>query len=356
MRTGGQGPTTRNRSAAEGKPRQGLEASREGPATVQREQQLGGATGAGRRRATEPRAGRSRSSSGTPRAQVRLTGVAVVAVGIDVGLLTGKGLDLVALDDSRQIVDTRSHIRDVEDIVRAVDALRPAVVCIDSPSQWVDAGTRRPAERELRRRGINLYATPSEERVRKFHHWMRDGMTVYAALASRYPRYTGGDVQGTAAEYYPHAACVVLAGHVPAFSDKVTVRRRLLAEHGVNEAAMHGPDQVDAALGALTGLIALEGGHCWVGEGTDAMLLPTRELLDRYARADAPEQPQQRMPATDARDRPNTDGCKATTPRPPQRAAGLREQEQPDCVTWNGDAGKRPRPVRLRAHLWSVRP
>ncbi len=225
-----------------------------------------------------------------PCAVVRLAVMAIVAVGIDVGLLTGKGLDLVALDDSRQIVDRRTHIRDVADVVRAVEALRPAVVCIDSPSQWVDAGTRRPAERELRRRGINLYATPPADRVRNFHHWMRDGMTVYAALGSRYPRYTGGDVQGSAAEYYPHAACVVLAGHVPALRDKVTVRRRLLAEHGVNEAALRGPDQVDAALGALTGLIALEGGHCWVGEGSDAMLLPTRQLLDRFARADAPEQ------------------------------------------------------------------
>ncbi len=89
----------------------------------------------------------------------------------------------------------------------------------------------------------------------------------------------------------------MLAGHVPAFRDKVKVRRRLLADYGVGQAAMRGPDQVDAALGALTGLIALEGGHSWVGEGTDAMLLPTRELPDRYARADAPER-RQRIPAT----------------------------------------------------------
>ncbi len=43
--------------------------------------------------------------------------MSLVAVGIDVGLLTGKGLDVVALDDSRRVVDTRNHIRDVADIV-----------------------------------------------------------------------------------------------------------------------------------------------------------------------------------------------------------------------------------------------
>ncbi|WP_336852511.1 DUF429 domain-containing protein [Sinomonas albida] len=212
------------------------------------------------------------------------------AIGIDVGLLSGKGLDLVALDASRQILSRVRHIRSLDQLRHVVEALEPEVVCVDSPSQWADPGTRRPAELDLGRRGIHLYATPSEDRAGPFHRWMLDGFRVFAALAPAYPRYIGGDVRGTAAEYFPHASAVALAGRIGDFADKVQSRRQLLAEHGVDESALSGGDQVDAALGALTGLLALEGQHSWVGEGTDAMLLPVRELPERFqrARADRP--------------------------------------------------------------------
>ncbi len=91
---------------------------------------------------------------------------------------------------------------------------------------------------------------------------------------------------GWAAEYFPHASAVAFAGHIGALADKVNFRRGFLARHGVNAGGLVGLDQVDAALGALTGLIGLAEGHTWVGEGTDAMLLPARELPVRFARAD----------------------------------------------------------------------
>ncbi len=210
-----------------------------------------------------------------------------VAVGIDVGLLDGKGLDLVALDGSRQIRHAVPHLRDLNELIRIVETLAPEVVCIDSPSQWAEPGTRRPAELDLARRGINLYATPSADRARPFHRWMHDGFSVYAALAHMYPRYTGGDVRGKAAEYFPHASVVALNGRIGEFAEKIPIRRQLLAEQGVDERALTGADQVDAALGALTGLIALVGRHSWVGEGTDAMLLPVQQLSAQYLRAPA---------------------------------------------------------------------
>ncbi|GHG50108.1 hypothetical protein GCM10012320_18410 [Sinomonas cellulolyticus] len=209
------------------------------------------------------------------------------AIGIDVALIGGRGHDLVALDSSRRIVESIRHIRDLGLLKRTVDALAPDVVCIDSPSQWAERGVRRPAELDLTRRGINLYATPSEDRVRQFHLWMRDGMAVYAALADDYPRYTGGSVLWTAAEFYPHASAVALAGHIGEFTDKVRFRRQVLATQGIKESELAGADLVDAAVGALTGLIALEGAHTWVGEDRDAMLIPVRELHDRYERVPA---------------------------------------------------------------------
>ena len=60
------------------------------------------------------------------------------------------------------------------------------------------------------------------------------------------------------------------------------------AEHGVDASELIGPDQVDAALRALTGLIALEGGqHPWVGEGSDTMLLPLSVLPEKFHRGRA---------------------------------------------------------------------
>lgn len=168
------------------------------------------------------------------------------AVGIDIGLIDGKGHDLVALDESRRIIQSIRHIRDLGQLARTVEALAPDVVCIDSPSQWADTGMRRPAELDLARRGINLYATPSEDRVRPFHFWMRDGFSVYAALAQKYPRYTDGDVRGRAAEYFPHASAVALRRGMGALADKVQLRRQLLAEHEVDESVLIGADQVDA--------------------------------------------------------------------------------------------------------------
>ncbi|WP_457974587.1 DUF429 domain-containing protein [Arthrobacter sp. D1-17] len=210
-----------------------------------------------------------------------------VAVGIDVGLLDGKGLDPVALDASRRIRQAVPHLRDLDELVRVVETHAPEVVCIDSPSQWAEPGTRCPAELDLARRGINLYATPPADRASPFHRWMQDGFSVYAALAHAYPRYTGGDVHGKAAEYFPHASAVALNGRIGALAEKIPIRRQLLAEQGIDERVLIGADQVDAALGALTGLIALEGRHSWVGEGTDAMLLPVQELRARYLRAPA---------------------------------------------------------------------
>lgn len=209
------------------------------------------------------------------------------AVGIDVGLLEGRGLDLVALDASRRILKCVRHVRSLDMLTRIVEDLDPDVVCIDSPSQWAYPGTRRPAERDLTRRGINLYTTPSEDQAGPFHLWMQDGFSVFEALSPIYPRYTGGDVRGKAAEYYPHASAVALMGRIGDFADKIQSRRQLLEEQGIDGSALVGGDQVDAALGALTGLIALEGRHSWVGQGKDAMLLPVPELPQRFERVPA---------------------------------------------------------------------
>lgn len=207
-----------------------------------------------------------------------------IAVGVDIAEAR-KGLDLIAIDSQLLLVAVQSRLT-VEDVVRLVTEIRPAVVCIDSPAQWSTSGNSRQAERELSRVGINAFRTPAEDRAGPFHAWMRVGFELYDALAHRYPRYRGGNVVQTAAEYFPHASAAILAGRIHARKDKPAFRRQVLEDNNVATASLATVDQLDAALGALTGHIALAGGHSWVGDPDEgALLLPDGIPTARLPRA-----------------------------------------------------------------------
>jgi hypothetical protein len=197
-----------------------------------------------------------------------------LAVGLDVALAR-KGLDLVALDTRRQVVMSAGRLSVAEAVRLVLEDLRPCIVCIDSPAQWSTSGRRREAERALSTLGINSMPTPPESAATKHHDWMRVGFSMYDRLVPRYPRYRGGLAEDTAAEYFPHASAVLLSGHIGALRDKLHFRRAVLANHGVDLALLPTVDRVDAALGALTGLVALDHGHSWVGDANEgALLLP----------------------------------------------------------------------------------
>ncbi len=210
------------------------------------------------------------------------------ALGVDVGV--AKGLDAVVLRDDRSVVRTERRL--------PVDALHglirdsvPGVVAIDSPPGWAGVGKRRrDTEREMRAVGIISFATPSEERgVRnRFYEWMTVGFKAFeVAAASGYPRYRQGSVQGTAIEVFPHATAVTLAGRLgPPRHARVRWRRDILMKEGVEADRLVGPDQVDAALAALTGLFALDGMFNAPGDPDEGVIVvPVQSLVSpRYLR------------------------------------------------------------------------
>jgi predicted nuclease with RNAse H fold len=210
-----------------------------------------------------------------------------VSVGIDVAE-PRKGLDLIALDRDRTIVVSGRQMA-VDEAVSMTLALHPAIVCIDSPSGWSTSGHSRLAERELSRLGIQSYRTGADPGDHPFYRWMRVGFEVFAGLAPAYPRYRGGDAEGTAAEVFPHATACLLAGRLrPHGTPKHAFRRQILRAAGVAEADLTSPDQVDAALGALTGVIALENAHSAVGDPDEGViLLPVARLPDIRLRVPA---------------------------------------------------------------------
>jgi predicted nuclease with RNAse H fold len=205
----------------------------------------------------------------------------VRALGIDVGVR--KRFDLVLLDAERQPVERRRRVEpaDLDELIRA---WRPDVVAIDAPPQWGrHAGGSRLTERELRRFGIQSFGTPSDARKAEnsFYEWMTVGFAAYEAAARRgYPRYSRGRVKGTAMEVFPHASAVVLRGCLPQRdAKKRAFRTEVLLKQRVSLDGLRSMDQLDAALAALTGLLALDGLCFAPGDPKEGVIvLPARSL------------------------------------------------------------------------------
>jgi predicted nuclease with RNAse H fold len=220
--------------------------------------------------------------------------VSVRTLGIDVAVR--RGLDVVILNGDRAIVDTRRRVT-TDEIAALVGEVEPAVVAIDAPPAWASSGRSRLTERELRLFGLQCFNTPSDKRMadHPFYEWMSVGFTVYERIAEGYPRFRGtGSVHGTAIEVFPHASAVVLAGCLPpAGVSKQRFRREVLADSGVDAHALRSIDQVDAALAALTGLLALARRFSAPGDPREGQIvLPSASLPARpYRRGRPPATP-----------------------------------------------------------------
>jgi predicted nuclease with RNAse H fold len=202
----------------------------------------------------------------------------VLAVGIDVAE-GPKGLDLVALDRERQVVASAGRLT-VKEAVRLTFEASPLLVCVDSPSQWSTSGRSRSSERELARRGIPVFFTPPDPGDHPFYRWMRVGIALYRSLDGRYPLLRSAELEKTSVEAFPAATARILAGERrPSGESKIAFRRRVLAANGVKTETLPNADRVDAALAALTGVLALGGSYETVGDPAEGViLLPVRPI------------------------------------------------------------------------------
>ena len=207
------------------------------------------------------------------------------ALGIDVS--EQRGLDLVLLDGSdpsRPQALLRHHLQPA-DIAGSLREWKPDVIAIDSPPAWGTRGASRACERELKRLGIQAFYTPGASRANHpFYRWMAVGIEAHRVCAeSGFARYQTGSVKGHTLEVFPHASAVVLAGCVPKASrtrrDKLGFREPLLARRGIEARTWRSLDCVDAALAALTGLLALQGELAAVGDPDEGVIVvPVRPL------------------------------------------------------------------------------
>jgi predicted nuclease with RNAse H fold len=204
----------------------------------------------------------------------------VRSLGIDVGV--AKGLDLVLMDERRVPLAVRSHTRP-EEVGALIEEFRPDVVAIDSPPRWAATGRSRRTERELAACNIQSFNTPSEVHGRgnAFFAWMEVGFGVFRIAAEHgFPTYGGGSPKRRAMEVFPHATAVVLAGSLPPKGvSKRAWRERVLHAQGVRTDELTSIDRIDAALSALTGLLALDGRRFAPGDPTEGVImLPVNTL------------------------------------------------------------------------------
>jgi predicted nuclease with RNAse H fold len=207
----------------------------------------------------------------------------VRALGIDVGVR--KGLDLVLLDETSAVMATHRAVP-LSRLGALIGAGHPDVLAIDSPPGWATRGKSRQTEREIRLFGIQSYGTPTEDRGldHPFYEWMRVGFEVFRVAAGLgFRRYGTGAIRGTAVEVFPHASAVVLAGCLPPRgARKGAWRASILTAQRVPTQALRSADLIDAALAALTGLLALRGRCSALGDPTEGVIvLPARTLPGR---------------------------------------------------------------------------
>ena len=110
-------------------------------------------------------------------------------VGIDVGGAR-KGFHAVAISDGTYL----SHFT-TQDVGKLSDwcceTVRARVVAVDAPCRWRGAGHARPAERELMRKGISCFSTPTRkqavEHPTDYFGWMLRGEALFKALEDEFP-------------------------------------------------------------------------------------------------------------------------------------------------------------------------
>ena len=106
------------------------------------------------------------------------------------------------------------------------------------------------------------------------------GSRVFDAVAESHPRYLGGDGAPHGRRGLPRGDGGAARGRLRGRDEpKATFRRQVLADHGVDPSSLRTVDAVDAALAALTGLLALAGDSCTVGDPAEGViLLPVRTV------------------------------------------------------------------------------
>jgi len=176
----------------------------------------------------------------------------LVMAGIDVGGIK-KGFHAVVL---RNGTFEKTSSTEPADVVNWCLDREAHTVAVDAPCGWSLSSSSRLAERELARKKIYAFATPTRARAlshkKGFYGWVFNGERLYHQLAPYYPLFDGGLREGRICfETLPHAIVCALAGKVVPANPKNSRRRKILRERGFDDDSLPNIDFIDAALCAV---------------------------------------------------------------------------------------------------------
>ena len=210
--------------------------------------------------------------------------VPFTVAGIDVGG-DRKGCHLVVLSDLKIVCNVRS--RDPHLLARTCEEFDVVAVGVDSPCRWTAPGAGRRAERDLAKRRISSFATPTRERALAnasgFYGWMFNGELVFRALATTHPllptpRYEGGRCSF---ETFPHAVCCAMLGVAVASAKlKRVQRRQLLKDAGIDTGILKSIDAIDAALCALVARRLIHRDTEFIGDAETGYVVVPRPIVE----------------------------------------------------------------------------
>lgn len=166
----------------------------------------------------------------------------LITIGIDVGG-SRKGFDAVALTDGAYTAQL--HCRDVQELVHwCRERIGASVIAMDAPCCWSTTGNMRPCERELMRRGIFCFATPSLKQAERHP-------------SNYYGRMLRGDAQAR---------------------QKRPQRLALLQQAGIDTTSLTSIDRIDSALCALAAHHLASGRPCQAyGEPATGLIIVPQE-------------------------------------------------------------------------------
>ena len=178
-----------------------------------------------------------------------------VVIGIDVGS-RARGFHAVALKGTRY--SSKLNTPDTRALAEWCKDSGAIAVGIDAPCHWSSTGRARLAERELMKKGVWCFSTPSKDiaqnHPKNYFDWMRCGALLYEHLFSTgYSLYCGNrqTTQPVCFETFPHAIACALQGEIVSAKRKRQVRPELLRKNAIETEALTNIDWIDAGLCAL---------------------------------------------------------------------------------------------------------
>ncbi len=160
------------------------------------------------------------------------------------------------------------------------------IIGIDAPCRWSTDDRARPAERELMKKKIWCFSSPTKNTARAHpkdnFRWMINGEQLFDQLSPTHVLLNDPEQPPHVPfcfETFPQAIACALAADIVSAKTKRSTRRDLLARAGIDITELTNIDKIDAALCALAAQRLSIGDYQTYGERLTGIIVVPRAPL-----------------------------------------------------------------------------